>query len=220
MITCKWPGLIARGESVEPDLAAEIIIRTTLYPVSTNYHEFDFKIAKRLDLLENDLKHPYVLGNTNFDKLRDFNVRNNILNLEYLGNSQIGSSYVGGPHGWISWDGKIETTCYNVGKWPSSEQIHKECELVAKTFPQLTVVFELIDREWFEERDEPAQITDMFELRDGKVVHTENLGELSWDDYNPSDDMLHFERMLKDPSCEYGISIEELFSHFDRLNIK
>lgn len=52
MITTKWPALIVVGEEISPQLALEINIRTTRWPLSTNEHEYNAELMS------------YVLGRT------------------------------------------------------------------------------------------------------------------------------------------------------------
>lgn len=40
-ISVKWPALVVVGEKVTPDQAAEILVRTASWPLSSNAHRVD-----------------------------------------------------------------------------------------------------------------------------------------------------------------------------------
>lgn len=60
-----------------------------------------------------------------------------ILDLDYLRNHQIDNCWIGGPHGWCSWDGTIGCDGFNIGKYSSIEEVHKEWLLIAQKWPNL-----------------------------------------------------------------------------------
>ena len=48
------------------------------------------------------------------------------IELEYLSNHRIVSSWIGGPHGWCNWEGNIGCNNYNIGKHPSCKEVYNE----------------------------------------------------------------------------------------------
>ena len=135
----KWPALLLKGTSVTPKQASNIIMRTsTLDYFSTNSKEFEKALTKVCG------KH----CNTTHPHEEIYEKIGSIANdLNYLLNKQICSCWIGGLHGWCSWDGKIETSNYNIGKYPSIEEVFKEFSLIAKTFPYLEFEAQLLSGE-------------------------------------------------------------------------
>lgn len=83
------------------------------------------------------------------------------LDLQYLYNSRIMSSWIGGPHGWCNWNGYIGCSNYNIGKHPSVEEVCKEWQTIATTFPYLSLKSQLIAEEG------EGNIAIEFEVKDG-----------------------------------------------------
>jgi len=151
----KWPQLLVSDSKVSKDLAAEIIIRTSGLYASCNDHLFEHEVRSAFGL--NVILYDYNPKETNRDRIKKINeiykqealVKQelNILDLEYLHNSQIVSSYIGGPHGWINWDGDIGCYEFIIGKWPSHEKVLQEWKLIANTWPELDFRSQLIPDE-------------------------------------------------------------------------
>ncbi len=77
-----------------------------------------------------------------------------ILVLNYMDNNHASTSYVYGPNGWCWPDGTIYFSA-NIGKWPSIEEVHKEWQLIAETFPYLDLHVTLMSGEHCEEDIKP-----------------------------------------------------------------
>jgi hypothetical protein len=73
--------------------------------------------------------------------------RYGFLELSLLYTSRISSTWIGGPHGWCDWDGRIGSSNYNIGKWPDADHVTAEWELIAATFPYLDLTAQLITDE-------------------------------------------------------------------------
>lgn len=157
----KWPALLVVGDKVTDEQAIEINFRTTSAWWSTNDHEFLDFIAK-------------TIGTTtrNFMGI-DFNqsIRDawGHIELEYLANSNIVSAYIGGPHGWCSWDGDVFANSYNIGKWPTVEEVFNEWKAIAEAFPFLNLRCQLLDGEQCEVDDRPVSAIVEFIVKDGTV---------------------------------------------------
>ena len=82
--------------------------------------------------------------------------RYGVLELSYLTNHRVVSSWIGGPHGWCDWGGKITSSNYNIGKWPEVPDVLREWALIAAAFPFLTLRSFLFDGETCEEGTTPV----------------------------------------------------------------
>jgi hypothetical protein len=153
-IATKWPRLIVVGNNVTPDQADQILIRTNYWHslfsndkqwqaiVATVVAEFGYPaepdpsglrvegaIWARIEAKDRWRKH---LG---------------VLDLGYLHNWQIMSAWFGGPHGWCNWDGQIGCTTFNIGKWPSENEVTGEWRAIAAAFPYLRLTAQCIEDE-------------------------------------------------------------------------
>lgn len=89
-----------------------------------------------------------------------------IIPAEYVYNSYLTSSYIGGPTGWCHQDGKIFVDGHNYGKWPSVENIVNDWTLLVGAFPFLDLACTLHDAESCEDAHPLCTIV----VRDGAVV--------------------------------------------------
>jgi len=184
----KWPALLVKGESVTLEQAKEIIIRTDGLSFSTNDREFSSQLneivygvkSTRWDLTD-AIKEQ--LGITEWNAIWDYQeskqAEAGVLNIHYLQNSQIASSWIGGAHGWCQWDGTIETSNYNIGKWPSIEEVYNEWLIIAEAFPFLNLRCQLMNCEACEDEpsNSPMPIVE-FIVKDGKVEIAEPTEQL------------------------------------------
>jgi hypothetical protein len=145
----KWPALIVSGEKITEEQAWEIIIRTNSF-YDGNNKSWNKTIANVFGYTLNEYSSPdYESVYKVKDKLK-------CLNLEYLYNSRIVSSWVGGTHGWCHWNGDIHSNNYNIGKWPSIKEVFLEWEQIAKEFPFLELKSQLLSGEVCEEDAVPV----------------------------------------------------------------
>lgn len=188
----KWSGLIVVGEPVTELQAMLILIRTDWFSFSSNDRDFQKQINKTLYGVEvsyidlHDVlakKHgitPMEAQVITDDVLEKYGV----ISLDCMCNHRVTSAWVGGPHGWCDWDGKIGSTCYNVGKYPSIEDIYEECGRIAEAFDFLNMKLQLLDREITE--DDPKPVVEIH-IKDGSVsIHEPNglLAEPTEPNYN------------------------------------
>lgn len=173
----KWPALVVVREKVSLDQAAEIIVRTSMYYLSCNDRDFEARVnelvfgvyAKRYDLAE-ELSIKLGVSISEAWEYQDKCIANyKHLDLGYLKNSRIMSSWVGGPHGWCDWNGNIFTNNYNIGKWPDIEAVYHEWKIIAKAFPFLSLKSQLFSGEQCEDDTRPVV---QFDIKDGKVKMT------------------------------------------------
>ena len=213
----KWPALLVVGKPVTREQAMEIILRTDDLYFSSNDHSFnkllneyfydieitdeyyggDSKaIAKKLNVEENDYKSIW-----DYKEQKNSEIKS--LNLSYLSNSRIVSSWIGGAHGWCHWDGNIGTSNYNIGKWPSVEEVYNDWVQIAEAFPFLELTSQLQNSEVGDDDAIAVPVVE-FKIKDGKVEMfnpTELIIESKFDD----------EVMIKrftDPYSERGCTIE------------
>jgi hypothetical protein len=127
---------------VTPEQANEILLRTNGDYFSTNDSDWESTIADLFGIKLNEsgwlmdwrsAAHWYqsIAG----------------LDLSYIKNSRIVSSWIGGPHGWLDWDGRVGCSTWNIGKWPGYDDVTEDWRLIAATFPYLDLHAQLITNE-------------------------------------------------------------------------
>ncbi len=184
----KWPAMVVVGQSVTKEQAMEILIRTDDFGFSTNDQDFKEQVRK-------------LIYATPEDTYQTFVKKYGLLDLEYLHNERICSCWIGGPKGWCSWSGHIGCNNYNIGKWPSIEEVYNEWVLIAQTFPYLDLTCQLLDGETSEEN---SQAVVEFIVKDGTV-------EMRIPDYTMETappEAEHFMQMFSNPYFERGCTLE------------
>lgn len=147
----KWPRLIVVGESVTRDQAAQMIMQTSSCYQGCNDHEWELDVAAVMGLappfFSRDANMPVkeVMALDEHDRQVWKDLGN--LDLHYCVNDRIMSAYVGGPHGWVAWDGTIGCSSYNVGKWPSEDHLIDDWVRISARFPFLTCGVQFIGNE-------------------------------------------------------------------------
>lgn len=219
----KWPRLLVAGDSVTVEQAEEIIIRTNEWYLCINDHSFERAVydAAGIDLVDELYSHPDV------QSMREFKRCYQVLHpLHYLYNSRIASSWVGGPYGWVDWNGHIGCDNYNIGKWPSHESVLSEWETIAVAFPFLNLRVQLVPDEGA--ADMPAV---EYRVHDGIVETIDGPNEwIMRIDEKVQDKQMRaaYARIFGDASAghtwEHGASIEHitaaLHRHIARMNNK
>jgi len=212
------------GKKVTHEQAEEIILRTsTLSYFSTNSGEVSSKL---MEIFFGELLNKRTIGHharTLYDilpsdkaerRINSTYIRINSIatQLEFLLNQRIVSAYIGGPHGWCDWDGTVGCDSYNIGKWPSIEEVYNEWKLIAATFPYLELNCRLFSGETCEENIVPVV---EFTVNDGKVVVTE---PKNTDSKAPTklDTDFTAER-LTNPTAELGIDLDKLENIFRKV---
>lgn len=133
----KWPRLLVVGEPVSEAQADEIILRTTCWPyVRCNDPAWNIAVAYTVGLTP-PKDYPY-------GEEKRLAERTSNPGLNYLYNSRISSSWIGGPHGWCDWDGTIGCDTYNIGKWPDESTVGDEWARIAAAFPYLRLRAQLV----------------------------------------------------------------------------
>lgn len=213
----KWSSCEVFGNMITQKQATEIIVKTDIsipdFKYASNEHIFCKELNKLFGISDNpsyndvkDDKKRFELINEYYDRLQSFREKYGILDIEYIDNARITSSYVGGPHGWCNWDGNICQLNKNIGKWPSVEEVYKEWSLIAKTFPFLNLCCTLYTGEYCEDNIEPVV---RYRVKDGFVSFIDVKEEVEFS--NPSDIKETKDFPIFNPlRTEIGISIEDL----------
>jgi hypothetical protein len=171
VITTKWPRLLVVGQPVTPTQAGEILLRTDDWWISGN----DQAWVNDLEDTLADYGRPREPDRRDVDGFQEFRefyrlhdewkASLGVLTLHYLQNSRIISTWIGGPHGWCDWDGTIGCSTYNIGKWPSDDEVAEDWQVIAETFPFLDLTAHLVDDEG------EGAVAGEWRIRDGKVRH-------------------------------------------------
>ena len=219
----KWPALIVQGEKITPEQAAEIIIRTgggfscndrrftnacesLVYEVEIPEEEMD-----RYDAASDVIKQKLNIGEKDWMKVFDYKEEKQrelgiMADLCYLNNQRVCSSWVGGPYGWCNWDGAIGTSNYNIGKWPSVEEVYNEWKIIAKTFPFLSLRCQLANHEASETEDvgNPRPVIEYI-IKGGKVKMVLPKDYIVVPEFGPF-------RNISDESSEIGCSLDQFLN--------
>lgn len=185
----KWPRIVVSGTNITHKQATEIIFRTADLEFICNDHVWRRKLHNELNTLV-DKDESGVIADTwffvDYDKLAKVEKELGILNIKYLRNCQIATSYIGGPYGWCSWDGVIGCDGYNIGKWPSVKSIYKEWVLIAKTWPFLNLKCQLWNTEFINQDNciKPLPIVE-FTVANGTVLISEPKSILTHSNITP-----------------------------------
>jgi hypothetical protein len=147
----KWPAFVVHGEPVTREQAMEVLIRTDSWMVSTNDRGW-----KRMVFDVAGIKIDPKWGDADYRDMERFREEMGVLSLEYLSNKQIASCYIGGPHGWCDWRGRIGCSGYNIGKWPSVQDVAREWADIAQAFPFLRLWSQLYSDESYEDGSAPV----------------------------------------------------------------
>lgn len=144
----KWPAMVVVGEDVTSDQAAEILVRTDSWGLGTNDKAWERRVREIANL-----PSPWE-PEANIEVMKQRWAREELfradlgaLSLEYLSNSWIASAYIGGPHGWCDWNGRIYSVGHNIGKWPGAEMVLDEWQKIAAAFPYLKLWCQLYNGE-------------------------------------------------------------------------
>lgn len=150
----KWPRLIVVPEKPEPvtrQQANEILLRTNGPYFGSNDRAWERSIADVLGIAMTWREVPGMPGGGWWDmtyaSASEWYKSIGGLDLHYLVNSRIVSAWIGGPHGWLDWDGNVGCSTWNIGKWPSYEEVQEDWSAIAAAFPYLDLHAQLITDE-------------------------------------------------------------------------
>lgn len=170
----KWPACLINGNSVTKEQAVEILLRTDYnlpnFSFASNDHAANHAYSKIFGIDSN--------ADIDYDELDRLKYKLGVLEIEFLANERILSSYIGGPNGWVDWEGKV-SYFKNIGKWPTTRQVYCEWQNIAKHFPYLNLTCQLFDKEYCEEDIIPLV---QFNVQNGFVEMTKPDKELIKED--------------------------------------
>jgi len=211
IILPKWPALVVSGNNVTKEQAKEIIIRTGPAYLCSNDKDFERQIYEVMGIsLEEENEYSC---RPNFDDIDKVSKDLKILPLEYMRNQRVLSTWIGGPHGWCSWDGVIFANNYNIGKWPSCDTIFEELVTISQAFPFLDMSCQLFSGETYEEG---TKCVVQFDVYDGlvDVIEPRRLAPPS------SDSVMDNIHNLRNPLRERGCTIEQFIDAFNFVKEK
>lgn len=134
----KWPRLLVAGDPVTREQANDILIRTNSRYLDGNDQAWMVQVAAVYGFaLDHHGFMDWQPANTAFDAL-------GVLDLGHLANEQVTSTWVGGPHGWCDWDGRIGCNTYNIGQYPTRTQVQDDLDAIAATWPFLRMDVQVV----------------------------------------------------------------------------
>lgn len=170
----KWPHCVIIGEPITIDQAKEVLSRTDSFFMGygSNAREYDKEIWKEIGVDYECCIDPSEDWNTKWTRINKFRQAHKLLELEYLSNNYISSCYIGGCYGWCHPNGTIHFWD-NIGKYPSWEELHEECKLIARAFPFLKMKIYLFNQESCifpeDNHDQDKQCIGGFRINSGRV---------------------------------------------------
>ena len=210
----KWPALVVVGEPVTKHQSMAINVMTDRFSFCSNDREFEKQIHGIIYDVEaswSDLsdalqeKHGLTGFNGVWDLKEKMASKYGPLELNYMSNSRIVSSWIGGPHGWCNWDGTIGSSNYNIGKWPSVQDVYEDCVKIAEAFPFLNMKVQLMNQEAGED-DRPLEAIVEYSIKGGEVDMYEPTEILKTPAFGSDDIYVRF----NNPHAERGCTIEKL----------
>lgn len=141
-ITVKWPQCVVTGKKLTVEQAKEVLKRTDIFFTS------NWQCGNDVEY-ENALKEKLGVP-TDYEQWSAWAERKGILQLNYLNNSWVSSSFVYGPSGWCHVNGTILFN-HNIGKWPSWEEVYEDLETLGAAFPFLDINVHIFNGEECEE---------------------------------------------------------------------
>lgn len=200
----KWPRLIVVPDKTEPvtrEQANEILLRTNGPYFATNDRAFEKAMADVLgiEMIQREAGG-YRYWDMSWKAASEWYASIGGLDLHYLNNSRIVSSWIGGPHGWLNWGGNVGCSTWNIGKWPSYEEVSEDWSAIAAAFPYLDLHAQLITDEG--EGDVAAQ----WRVTGGQAALVEPVEQFKPRELSDMDVMLR----ITGHGGERGVSLERL----------
>lgn len=198
----KWPRLLVVGETITPEQADEVLIRTNTWDGFGLNEAFENQVFALAGIRRSEYRAP------DWESRVEFMTRIGALNLRYLSNDRIGSSWFGGSHGWCDWDGSIGCSTFNIGKWPSSDEVLQEWKDISQAFPFLDLTAQLVPNE-----GDSDMAVATFRIRDGQATCDEDLAPL----IRPVEEVSFNPQSFMSGDFGVGVSLEHLSRALDRM---
>lgn len=190
----KWPRLIVAGDPVTREQANDILIRTNDRYLFTNDSAWEQAVAGVYGIAMGKYGLDWQSAKTVFDQLR-------VLDLHYLNNSRVMSAWIGGPHGWCDWDGRIGCNTHNIGKWPTVEEVQEDLDAIAGAWSFLRMQVQLVTDEG------EGELAATWVVQDGAATFVEPGKRLPTADLTEGQVL---DRLLTGRLSERGVSLERL----------
>lgn len=149
------PRLIVRGQSVTPEQAGEILLRTNAW-WGFSFRDLDWGAALAETI---GLELPEHAGRPSEASLAALCRRLRALPLTYLYTARIGTYFIG-TRGWCDWDGRIEACSYDLVNYPSRTDLDADWCTIAAAFPYLRLDAQILHR---------GEVADQWVIGDGTV---------------------------------------------------
>lgn len=140
LITTKWPLLLVTGKPVTPEQADDILIRSCGGYFHTNDRAWEQTVAAILGIETDACGLDWKSADAWYKSVGG-------IELHYLANGRIASSWIGGPKGWCDWDGTIGCGNWNIGKWPDVPEVEEDLTAIAAAWPFLEMRVQLVEDE-------------------------------------------------------------------------
>lgn len=202
----KWPRLIVAAEpgheTVTREQSNEILLRTDAGDFWVNDREWTKACADVLGIPSEWRAYKNGGGYQDVSWREADAWRKSIgaLDLHYCVNSRIMSAWIGGPHGWLDWDGNLGCSTWNIGKWPSHEEVTEDWQRIAAAFPYLDLHVQCIANEG------EGDVAGQWRVTGGKAAMVEPVERMQPRELGEADLLLRFFSR----GAERGVSLERL----------
>jgi hypothetical protein len=203
-ISSKWPALLVRGDTLTEAQANEVIVRmTSPWMLSGNDRSWGEQVHQVYGITMDRYGDAYWRETQRVER------ELGVVPAEYLGlHGRIYTAMIGGSYGWCDWNGTVRGA-YNVGKWPSVEELTDQWVDVARAFPFLTLIAQAIDCETCEMVGTEVPVA-QWSIGDGEARLEAEPGPML--DVGPveTDVAKIIEPWWSSPTRERGVTIERL----------
>jgi hypothetical protein len=194
----KWPQMRVWGRPVTQRQAQAIIARTDSFwsnqGRSGNNDLFENDLCRALSIPRLDYGAANADWQAMYEAWEQFQTKIGYISTEYVYNSWISCTFIGGPHGWCHPDGRIFYED-NVGKWPSAGDVMEDWVKLAEAFPFLELEAALMTGESCEDHTSVAVVFNVskgavtahganyplferFDVEQQEVVSTDRVGDM------------------------------------------
>lgn len=202
IITTKWPALAIVGKSVTSEQADDILLRTWGGYFYSNDDPWMQAVGAIMGIEHKGFRQfDYQSEAACYKRLGG-------IDLHYLGNERIMAARLGGPFGWCDWDGKIGCNSYNIGKWPSVDEVEEDLRAIAAAWPFLDFRMQLFDGEG------EGPLCGEWRVWDGKAMETEPGDAIAQQGF---DAPAAVDQLLFGSGRERGVSPERLRLAYQRV---
>ncbi|GGO62987.1 hypothetical protein [Nonomuraea cavernae] len=200
----KWPRLLVAGDPVTREQANEILIRTDDWCMTVNDRAWNAAVTSLAAEYGMPIEPPFGVDievrKASWQAMKAWRKRIGVLQLHYLDNARIGSPWIGGPKGWCDWDGRIGCSTYNIGKWPTVEELTADWEIIAAAFPFLKLHAQVVTHEGEDE------VAATWAVMGGRAALVEPVGKVARIEQLESADII----ARLGPGGERGVTLERL----------